>query len=86
MKEDSEKTLQSPDKIADHLRVTYVPAYLLAAAIGNAYSEKSGLMMIRPQCSQMMSFLLEAISTRRCGVIVLKHPPQESPLTKAEQD
>ena len=34
MKEDSEKTLQSPDKIADHLRVTYVPAYLLAAAIG----------------------------------------------------
>ena len=34
MKEDSEKTLQSPDKIADHLRVTYVPAYLQATAIG----------------------------------------------------
>ena len=34
MKEDSEKTLQSPDKIADHLRVTFVPAYLLATAIG----------------------------------------------------
>ena len=32
MKEDSEKTIQSPDQIADHLRVTYVPTYLLAAA------------------------------------------------------
>ena len=34
MKDDSEKSLQSPDKIADHLRVTYVPAYLQATAIG----------------------------------------------------
>ena len=33
MKENSEKTLQSPDKIADHLRVTFVPAYLLATTI-----------------------------------------------------
>jgi hypothetical protein len=33
MKEDSEKTIQSPDQIADHLRVTYVPTYLLAAAV-----------------------------------------------------
>ena len=32
MKEDSEKTIQSPEQIADHLRVTYVPTYLLAAA------------------------------------------------------
>ena len=34
MKEDSEKTIQSPDQIADHLRVTYVPTYLLATAGG----------------------------------------------------
>ena len=34
MKKDSEKGLQSPEQIADHLRVTYVPAYLLATAIG----------------------------------------------------
>lgn len=34
MKEDSEKTVQSPDQIADHLRVTYVPTYLLATAGG----------------------------------------------------
>ena len=27
------ETLQSPEKICDHLRVTYVPTYLLAAAI-----------------------------------------------------
>ena len=27
-----EDTLQSPEQIADHLRVTYVPTYLLAAA------------------------------------------------------
>jgi len=33
MKKDSEKGLQSPEQIADHLRVTYVPAYLLATAI-----------------------------------------------------
>jgi hypothetical protein len=33
MKEDSEKTIQSPDQIADHLRVTYVPTYLLATAV-----------------------------------------------------
>jgi len=33
MKDNSEKTLQSPDKIADHLRVTFVPAYLLATTI-----------------------------------------------------
>ena len=32
MKEDSEKTIQSPEQLADHLRVTYVPTYLLAAA------------------------------------------------------
>ena len=32
MKEDSGKILQSPEQIADHLRVTYVPTYLLAAA------------------------------------------------------
>ena len=31
-KEKSEDTLQSPDQIADHLRVTFVPSYLLAAA------------------------------------------------------
>ena len=31
MKEDSEN-VQSPAQIADHLRVTYVPTYLLAAA------------------------------------------------------
>jgi len=34
MKEDSEKTIQSPDQLADHLRVTYVPTYLLATAGG----------------------------------------------------
>ncbi len=34
MKEDSKKELQSPEQMADHLRVTYVPTYLLAAAIG----------------------------------------------------
>jgi multidrug efflux pump subunit AcrA (membrane-fusion protein) len=34
MKEESEKALQSPEHIADHLRVTYVPTYLLATAIG----------------------------------------------------
>lgn len=33
MKEDSEKSLQSPEQIGDYLRVTYVPAYLLATAI-----------------------------------------------------
>jgi len=33
MKEESEKEPQSPGQIADHLRVTYVPTYLLAAAI-----------------------------------------------------
>ena len=32
MKDDSEKIVQSPEQIADHLRVTYVPTYLLAAA------------------------------------------------------
>ena len=32
MKEDSEKTIQSPEQLADHLRVAYVPTYLLAAA------------------------------------------------------
>ena len=32
MKEDSEKTIQSPEQLADHLRVTYVPTYLLATA------------------------------------------------------
>ncbi len=32
MKEDSEKVPVSPEHIADHLRVTYVPTYLLAAA------------------------------------------------------
>lgn len=33
MKEDSEKIAQSPEQIADHLRVTAVPTYLLAIAI-----------------------------------------------------
>ena len=33
MKEESDRLPSSPDQIADHLRVTYVPAYLLAAAI-----------------------------------------------------
>ena len=28
-----EDTLQSPEQIADHLRVTYVPTYLLASAV-----------------------------------------------------
>ena len=32
MKDDSEKIVQSPEQIADHLRVTYVPTYLLVAA------------------------------------------------------
>ena len=32
MKEDSEKRIQSPEQLPDHLRVTYVPTYLLAAA------------------------------------------------------
>lgn len=32
MKEDSEKRIQSPEQLSDHLRVTYVPTYLLAAA------------------------------------------------------
>lgn len=32
-KESSEETLQSPEQICDHLRVTFVPTYLLAAAI-----------------------------------------------------
>ena len=36
MKEDSEKTIQSPEQLADHLRVTYVPTYLLAACLGHA--------------------------------------------------
>lgn len=31
-KESSEEILQSPEQICDHLRVTYVPTYLLAAA------------------------------------------------------
>ena len=34
MKEDFENIPRSPEWIADHLRVTYVPTYLLAAAIG----------------------------------------------------
>jgi hypothetical protein len=34
MKEDSEKVPQSPEQIADHLQVTYVPTYLLTTAIG----------------------------------------------------
>lgn len=34
MKEASEKVLQSPEQIADHLRVTYVPTYLLATTVG----------------------------------------------------
>ena len=38
-----------------------------------------GLMMIRPQCSQMTSFLPLAMSIRRCGVILLKQPPQAPP-------
>ena len=33
MKEESEKRAQSPEQISDHLRVTAVPTYLLAAAI-----------------------------------------------------
>lgn len=32
MKDDSNETLQSPLEIGDHLRVTYVPTYLLATA------------------------------------------------------
>ena len=34
MKDDSEKIVQSPEQIADHLRVTYVPTYLLATTGG----------------------------------------------------
>ena len=34
MKEDSEKRIQSPEQLSDHLRVTYVPTYLLATAAG----------------------------------------------------
>ena len=34
MKKDSETTPPTPEQIANHLRVTYVPTYLLAAAIG----------------------------------------------------
>jgi hypothetical protein len=33
MKEDSDKRAQSPEQISEHLRVTAVPTYLLAAAI-----------------------------------------------------
>lgn len=33
MKEDSEKRAQSPEQISEHLRVTAIPTYLLAAAI-----------------------------------------------------
>lgn len=32
-KESRENTLQSPEQICDHLRVTYVPTYLLATAV-----------------------------------------------------
>ena len=32
MKENSEKRIQSPEQLSDHLHVTYVPTYLLAAA------------------------------------------------------
>jgi hypothetical protein len=32
MKDDSEKIVQSPEQIANHLRVTYVPTYLLGSA------------------------------------------------------
>lgn len=31
--EENNNTLRSPEEIADHLRVTYVPTYLLAAAV-----------------------------------------------------
>ena len=34
MKDDSEKIVQSPEQIADHLLVTYVPTYLLATTGG----------------------------------------------------
>ena len=33
MKEDSEKRAQSPEQLGDHLRVTSVPTYLMAAVI-----------------------------------------------------
>lgn len=33
MKEDSEKRVQSPEQISEHLRVTAIPTYLLATAI-----------------------------------------------------
>ena len=39
----------------------------------------SGFTIMRPQCSQMTSFLPEAISIRRWGIMVWKHPPQASP-------
>ena len=32
-KEENDNSLRSPEEIADHLRVTYVPTYLLAAAV-----------------------------------------------------
>lgn len=34
MKKQNKSEVQSPAQIADHLRLTYVPAYLLATAIG----------------------------------------------------
>ena len=34
MKESSKKQIQSPEQLSDHLRVTYVPTYLLATAAG----------------------------------------------------
>ena len=34
MKESSKKQIQSPGQLSDHLRVTYVPTYLLATAAG----------------------------------------------------
>ena len=48
---------------------------------GHCYSALArGFTRIRPQFSQIISFLPEDISIRRCGVMVLKQPPQESPL------
>ena len=32
MKDDSKKPVRSPEQMSDHLRVTYVPTYLLAVA------------------------------------------------------
>ena len=40
-----------------------------------------GLTKIRPQCSQITSLFPEAISTSFCGVMALKHPPQDSSYT-----